>query len=50
MATEVIARIGKTANNLAACVEGLDGFLFTAPTLEKLRNEIETQNILMVII
>ncbi|GAO31602.1 type II toxin-antitoxin system HicB family antitoxin [Geofilum rubicundum] len=41
MATEVIARIGKTANNLAACVEGVDGFLCTASTLEKLRTEIE---------
>lgn len=38
---EVTARISKTTNNFAACVEELDGFVCTAPTLEKLKMEVE---------
>jgi len=33
---EVTARISKTANNFAACVEELDGFVCTASTLNEL--------------
>lgn len=40
MATEVIVRIGKTENNYAAFVEGLDGFVCTADTFEELKNEV----------
>ena len=40
MATEVIVRIGKTENNYAACVEGLDGFVCTANTFEELKTEV----------
>jgi predicted RNase H-like HicB family nuclease len=40
MSTEVIVRIGKTENNYAACVEGLDGFVFTAETFEELKKEV----------
>lgn len=40
MATEVIVRIGKTENNYAACVEGLDGFVCTAETFEELKTEV----------
>jgi predicted RNase H-like HicB family nuclease len=40
MATEVIVRIGKTENNYAACVEGLDGFVCTAETFEELKREV----------
>jgi predicted RNase H-like HicB family nuclease len=40
MATEVIIRIGKTENNYAACVEGLDGFVCTAETFEELKKEV----------
>jgi len=40
MGTEVIVRIGKTENNFAACVEGLDGFVCTADTLEELKEEV----------
>ena len=39
--TKVTARIGKTANNFAACVEELDGFVCTAPTLQELKTEVE---------
>lgn len=38
---EVVARIGKTENNYAACVEGLDGFVCTADSFEDLKHEIE---------
>lgn len=41
MATEVIARIGKTTNSLSAYVEGLDGFIFSAGTLDELHSEVE---------
>lgn len=37
---EVIVRIGKTENNYSACVEGLDGFVCTAATLEDLKKEV----------
>lgn len=37
---KVIARIAKTENNYAAAVDGLDGFVCTAETLEELKNEI----------
>ncbi|HAH24010.1 MAG TPA: hypothetical protein DCL77_09685 [Prolixibacteraceae bacterium] len=40
MAQEVIVRIGKTENNYAACVEGLDDFVCTADTFEELKNEV----------
>ena len=40
MATEVIVRIGRTENNYAACVEGLDGFVCTADTFEELKTEV----------
>ena len=41
MANEVIVRIGKTANNYAAVVERLDGFICTANTFEELKKEVE---------
>lgn len=37
---KVIARIAKTENNYAACVDGLDGFVCTAETFDALKNEI----------
>jgi predicted RNase H-like HicB family nuclease len=40
MATEVIVRIGRTENNYAACVEGLEGFVCTADTFEELKKEV----------
>jgi len=40
MATEVIVRIGRTENNFAACVDGLDGFVCTADTFEELKKEV----------
>ena len=40
MAQEIIVRIGKTENNYAACVEGLDGFVCTADTFEELKKEV----------
>jgi predicted RNase H-like HicB family nuclease len=40
MVKEVIVRIGKTENNFAACVEGLDGFVCTAGTFSELKKEI----------
>ena len=40
MATEVIVRIGRTENNFAACVEGLDGFVCTADSFEELKEEV----------
>lgn len=40
MATEIIIRIGRTENNYAACVEGLDGFVCTADTFEELKKEV----------
>lgn len=40
MATEVIVRIGRTENNYAAFVEGLDGFVCTADTFEELKKEV----------
>jgi len=40
MATDIIIRIGRTENNYAACVEGLDGFVCTADTFEELKKEI----------
>ncbi len=42
MANEVIVRIGKTANNYAAVVEELDGFVCTANTFEELKKEVAT--------
>lgn len=32
--------VGKTANNFSACVEGLDGFICTAPDFEALKREV----------
>jgi predicted RNase H-like HicB family nuclease len=40
METEVIVRVGKTENNYAAYVEGLDGFVCTADTFEELKEEV----------
>jgi len=40
MATEIIIRIGRTENNYAAYVEGLDGFVCTADTFEELKKEV----------
>lgn len=40
--TKVIARIGKTENNFAACVEELNGFVCTANTLQELKQEVES--------
>ena len=36
----VLVRIGKTENNYAAMVEGLDGFVCTADSLEELKQEV----------
>lgn len=41
MKNEVIVRIGKTENNYAAAVEGLDGFVCTADSLQELKNEVK---------
>jgi len=41
MATEVFVRIGRTENNFAACVEGLDGFVCTADSFEELKQEVK---------
>lgn len=38
---EVVAHIGKTENNFAACIEGLDGFVCTSDSFEDLKHEIE---------
>ncbi len=40
METEVFVRIGRTKNNFAACVEGLDGFVCTADSFEELKKEV----------
>ena len=40
MATEVIVKVGKTDNNYAAYVEGLDGFVCAADTFEELQKEV----------
>lgn len=40
MATEIIVRVGRTANNFAASVEGLDGFVCAADTFEELKKEV----------
>ena len=40
METEVFVRIGRTENNYAACVEGLDGFVCTADSFEELKKEV----------
>lgn len=40
MATKVIVRIGKTENNYAAYVEGLDGFVCAADTFDELKQEV----------
>lgn len=40
MAKEVIVRVGKTENNYAAYVEGLDGFVCTADTFDELKREV----------
>lgn len=40
MATEVIVRVGKTDNNYAAYVEGLDGFVCAADTFDELKKEV----------
>ena len=37
---KVIVRVGKTENNYAAAVEGLDGFVCTAETFEELKHEV----------
>ncbi len=42
MGNDIIVRIGKTANNYAAVVEELDGFVCTAKTFEALKKEVET--------
>ncbi len=41
MAKEVFVRIGRTENNYAACVEGLDGFVCTADSFEDLKKEVK---------
>jgi predicted RNase H-like HicB family nuclease len=41
MAKQVTVRVGKTDNNYAACVEGLDGFVCTADTFDELKKEVE---------
>jgi len=41
MATEVFVRIGRTENNYAACVEGLDGFVCTADSFDELKQEVK---------
>lgn len=41
MKNEVIVRIGKTHNNYAAIVEGLDGFVCTAETFDELKKEVQ---------
>jgi predicted RNase H-like HicB family nuclease len=38
---KVTARIGKTGNNFAACVEELDGFICTASSLQELKTEVK---------
>jgi predicted RNase H-like HicB family nuclease len=40
MVNEVIVRIGKTEKNYAAIVEGLEGFVCTADSLEELKKEV----------
>jgi predicted RNase H-like HicB family nuclease len=40
MVNEVIVRIGKTEKNYAAVVEGLEGFVCTADSLEELKKEV----------
>ncbi len=37
---KVVVLIGKSDNNYAACIEGLDGFVCTADTLEELKIEV----------
>mgnify|MGYP001294780069 CR=1 FL=1 len=37
---KITINIGKTESNYAANVEGLDGFVCTAPTLEELKKEV----------
>lgn len=41
MGNEVIVRIGKTDNNYAAIVEGLDGFVCTAESMAELKKEVK---------
>nr|WP_321454216.1 type II toxin-antitoxin system HicB family antitoxin [uncultured Carboxylicivirga sp.] len=38
---KVIFRVDKLKNNFAVSVDGLDGFVFTADTLEELRKEVK---------
>ncbi|MCF8362219.1 MAG: type II toxin-antitoxin system HicB family antitoxin [Prolixibacteraceae bacterium] len=38
---KVTVTIAKSDNNFMACVEGLEGFVCTAPTLEKLKQEVK---------
>lgn len=38
---KVVVLIGKSDNNYAACIEGLDGFVCTADTYDELKNEVE---------
>jgi predicted RNase H-like HicB family nuclease len=40
MERKVIVRVGKTDNNYAAYVEGLDGFVCTADTFDELKKEV----------
>jgi predicted RNase H-like HicB family nuclease len=40
MSAEVIVKVGKTENNYAASVEGLDGFVCTADSFEELKKEV----------
>ena len=41
MANEIFVRIGRTDNNYAAYVEGLDGFVCTADSFEELQKEVK---------
>jgi predicted RNase H-like HicB family nuclease len=40
MERKVIVRVGKTDNNYATYVEGLDGFVCTADTFDELKKEV----------
>jgi len=37
---KVVVLIGKSDNNYAACIDGLDGFVCTADTFEELQKEV----------
>lgn len=37
---KLVVLVGKTENNFSACIEGLDGFVCTATTVEELKKEV----------